>query len=51
MTNKQQEYLDYLNRVSYNKNQSIQDVHNEKLTRLVGESYGLSCGEMNEVVE
>ena len=51
MTPSQKNYADYLTRLSRTGTKTAQDHHNEKLTREVGESYGLSESEMREVVE
>ena len=45
------EYADYLIRLSRNSQKSAQEFNKEKIVREVGESYGLSETEMDEVIK
>ena len=50
MTESQQEYIDYLERVTRNTGKSLAEIHSEKIAQEVGKSYGLSLFQTAESV-
>lgn len=51
MTKSQQEYIDYLKRVTRTTIQTLEQANRELLNQLVAKEYGLTEKEMNEVGE
>lgn len=51
MTKSQQEYMDYLKRVTRTTEQTLEQENRELLNQLVAKEYGLTEKDMNEVGE